>query len=173
MTRLLRERFLKFGFYAFLVFSLYVLQSTPGVLSVSGIKPLMVLPACLAIALYEGPFVGGLFGFFFGFLCDTGSETLFGFSALFFLVFCAVVGFLATYVLRPSLLNGMLLCLAALFLFFGAEFFFNYVLYNYEGLSSFFYLGIAPQIVYSSLFSVPFCLLFERLHSLFAKREEP
>ena len=172
MTHLLREKFLKFGLYAFLVFSLYVFQSIPGFLSVSGIKPLLVLPACIAIALYEGAFAGGLFGFFFGFLCDTGSETLFGFSALFFLVLCAVVGFLSTYVLRPGLLNGMLLCLAALFLSLGAAFFFTYVLYNYEGLSSFFYLGIAPQLVYSSLFSVPFCLLFERLHTLFAQRED-
>ena len=172
MTRLFRERLLKYGFYTLLVFFLYVLQTTPGLLAVSGVKPLLVLPACIAISLYEGAFTGGLFGFFFGFLCDTGSETLFGFSALFFLVFCTAVGLLSTYALRRSLLNGMLLCLTALFLLLGAEFFFSYVLYNYEGLSLFFYLGIAPQIVYSSLFSIPFCLLFERLHDLFARREE-
>ena len=163
---------MKYGLYALLVFFLYVLQTTPDLFSVSGIKPLLVLPACMAVAVYEGAFVGGLFGFFSGFLCDTGAETLFGFNALFFLVFCAGAGFLATYALRRSLLNGMLLCLSALFLLLGAEFFFTYFLYDYEGLSSFFYLDIAPQVLYSSLFSVPFCLLFERLHNLFARREE-
>ena len=77
MTRLFRERFLKFSLYAVIVFLSYVLQNTPGVLSYCGISPILVLPACLCIAAHEGPFAGGLFGFIFGFFCDTGTEIVF------------------------------------------------------------------------------------------------
>lgn len=172
MTRLFRERFLKFSLYAVIVFLSYVLQNTPGVLSYCGISPILVLPACLCIAAHEGPFAGGLFGFIFGFFCDTGTEIVFGFNAFFYLIFCTAAGFLAVYVLRRSVLNVMLISLSFVFLLFATEFFFVYLIFEYENLSPFFYWNIAPQIVFSALFSIPYCLLFGRLHDLFEKREE-
>ena len=172
MTRLFRERILKFGLYAVIVFFLYVLQSTPGVFSFCGISPILVLPACLCIAVLEGPLPGGLFGFFFGLFCDTGSEIVFGFNTLFYLIFCTAAGFLAVYVLRRSVLNVMLIGLSFIALLFFTEYFFVYLLFGYDNLSSFFYWNIAPQIAFSSLFSLPFYLLFGKLHDLFARREE-
>ena len=68
-------------------------------------------------------------------------------------------------------MNVMLICLGALFLSSVLEFFFVFVLYGYEGLSGFFYLEVAPQIVYSSLFSLPYCLLFRWLHRTFEPEE--
>mgnify|MGYP003339673774 CR=1 FL=1 len=79
---------------------------------------------------------------------------------------------MAVYVLRRSVLNVMLISLSFVFLLFATEFFFVYLIFEYENLSPFFYWNIAPQIVFSALFSIPYCLLFGRLHDLFEKREE-
>lgn len=171
MTKYLRRKILKFFVYAVIVFASYVIQSTPGLFEFQGISPMLVLPACICLAVYEGEFAGGLFGFFAGLFCDSAAETVFGFNALFYMVLCAAAGLFAIYYFRRSNMNVMLICLGALFLSSVLEFFFVFVLYGYEGLSGFFYLEVAPQIVYSSLFSLPYCLLFRWLHRTFEPEE--
>ena len=167
MTKLFRRKLLKFFVYAAIVFSAYIIQTTPGLFDFYGIKPLLVLPACICIAVFEGEFAGGLFGFIFGLFCDSCSETVFGFNALIFLVLCAVAGLLTIYAFRRSTLNIMLLCLGAVFFRSSLEYFFNFILYGYENIEPFFYTEIAPQIVFTSLFSLPFCVLFRFLHRKF------
>ena len=167
MTKYLRRKITKFFVYALIVFGAYIIQTTPGLFDFFGIDPLLVLPACLCIAVFDGEFAGGLFGFFFGLFCDSGSETVFGFNALIFLVLCALAGLLTIYVFRRSTMNIMLLCLGAIFIRSALEYFFGFILYGYENLVPFFYTEIGPEIVLTSLFSLPFCVLFRFLHSRF------
>ena len=167
MTKLLRRKILKFFVYALIVFGAYVIQTTPGLFDFFGIKPLLVLPACICIAVFEGEFAGGLFGFFFGLFCDSASETIFGFNAFIFLVFCVIAGLATIYIFRRSTMNIMLLCLGAVFFRSFLEYFFVFILYGYENLVPFFYTQIAPQIVFTSIFSLPFCLIFRKLHKKF------
>ena len=167
MTKYLRRKILKFFVYAIIIFAAYIIQTTPGLLDFYGINPLLVLPACICLAVYEGEFAGGLFGFFFGLFCDSNTETVFGFNALLFLVFCVFAGLVTIYVFRRSTMNIMLLCLGAVFLRSAMEFCFNFILFGYENLEPFFYTEIGPQIVFSAIFSLPFCLLFRWLHKKF------
>ncbi len=165
MTENLRRKIMKFAIYALIVFAAYIIQTTPGLFDFFGITPLLVLPACICIAVFEGEFAGGLFGFFAGIFCDSAAETVFGFNALLFLVLCVFAGLLTIYVFRRSTMNIMLLCLGAVFIRFLLEFFFGFFLYDYENLRAFFYTIIAPQVVLTSIFSLPFCVLFRWLHS--------
>lgn len=165
MTPLLRRKIIKFFTYAVIVFAAYIIQSTPGLFEFFGISPILVLPACICIAVFEGEFAGGLFGFFMGIFCDSGSETVFGFNALIFLLLSVSAGLLTIYVFRRSTMNVMLLCLGAVFIRAALEYFFIFVLYGYENLPAFFYTQIAPQAVLTSVFSLPFCALFRWLHS--------
>ena len=167
MTKYFRQKVLKFFVYALIVFAAYIIQTTPGLFEFYGIKPILVLPACICIAVFEGEFAGGLFGFFFGLFCDSTSEMVFGFNALVFLVFCVAAGLATIYIFRRSTMNVMLLCLGAIFLRSGLEFCFNFVLFEYENLEPFFYTQIAPQIVFTSIFALPFCALFRALHKKF------
>lgn len=171
MTKLLQRKILKFLTYAIIVFTAYILQTTPALLEFFGVKPLLVLSLCICIAVFEGEFAGGLFGFFIGLFCDSTSEIVFGFYAVIYLVLCVSAGLLTIYVFRKSTMNIMLLCLGAIFLTFGFEFFFAFVLYDYEGIIPYFYTVIAPQIVYSSIFAFPFCVLMRYLHRRFEPDE--
>lgn len=167
MTKYFRKKVLKFFVYAIIVFAAYIIQTTPGLIEFYGVRPILVLPACICIAVFEGEFAGGLFGFCFGLFCDSMSETVFGFNALIYLVFCVLAGLATIYVFRRSTMNVMLLCLGAVFLRSILEFFFKFVLYGYENLDVYFYTQIAPQIVFSAIFSLPFCVLFRWLNKKF------
>ena len=158
---------MKFLTYAILVFFAYIIQTIPDFMSFFGVSPILVLPACICIAVYEGEFAGGLFGFFAGLLCDSTSETVFGFNSCVYLLFCVAAGLATIYIFRRSTMNIMLLCLGALFLRSVLEFGFNFILFGYENLEPFFYTEIAPQIVLSAIFSLPFCVLFRWLHRKF------
>lgn len=165
MTENFRRKIIKFAIYALIVFAAYIIQTTPGLFEIFGITPFLVLPACICIAVFEGEFAGGLFGFFAGLFCDSGAEVVFGFNALIFLVLCVFAGLSTIYIFRRSTMNIMLLCLCAVFFRFAMEYFFIFVLYGYENLPAFFYTQIAPQIVFTAVFSFPFCVLFRWLHS--------
>ena len=171
MTKLFRRKVMKFLTYFLIVFASYIIQTTPGLFEFFGVVPILVLPACICIAVFEGEFAGGLFGFFAGLLCDSASETVFGFNAFIFLSLCVAVGLSTIYVFRRSTTNILLLCLAAIFIRSALEFFFIFVLYQYENLEAFFYTIIAPQIVFTSVFSLPYCVLFRWLHKKFEPEE--
>ncbi len=167
MTRYFRMRLFKFALYSAIIFLSFIIQSTPGVLDFFGIKPNLVLPACICIAIFEGEFIGGLFGFFAGIFCDTAAETIFGFNAFFYLVLCITAGLVMIYILSNDTMNALLLCFGGLFLSSFFDFFFSYVLYQYEGLAGFFYTVIIPPVLLSSIFSLPYYYLFYWLHGKF------
>lgn len=171
MTKYFRRKVFKFLVYTLIVFAAYIIQTTPGLIEFCGVRPILVLTACICIAVFEGEFAGGLFGFCFGLFCDSTSETIFGFNALIFLLLCTAAGLATIYVFRRSTMNVMLLCLAALFMRSSLEFFFTFVLYGYENLEAYFYTQIAPQIVFSAIFAFPFCLLFRWLNRKFEPEE--
>ena len=57
---ILLKQIAKYSIFAFAVFVLYILQSTPGFLSVFGIKPVFILPFCIVLAMlddYDSGFV--------------------------------------------------------------------------------------------------------------------
>lgn len=171
MTALLKRKIIKFSTYALIIYALYILQSTPGFLEIRGTAPILVLPACICLAVYEGEFAAGIFGFFAGVLCDCAAETVFGFNALFCMLLCVGAGLVFIYVLRRSVLNVMLISLFAIFTRSLLEFFFTFVIYDYQGLTQFFYTVIAPQTVWTAVFSLPLCLLFRYLHTRFEPEE--
>ena len=144
MTAYLRRKIIKFSVYAIIIYVLYILQSTPGFLEVCNTAPILVLPACVCLAVYEGGFAAGIFGFFAGLLCDCAAETVFGFNALFCMAICVGTGLVFIYMLRRSVLNVMLVSLLAIFSRSVFEFFFTFVIYDYNGLSQFFYTVKRP-----------------------------
>ena len=46
--------------YALLLFAAYVLQTTPGFLTFFGVKPVLLVPTAICIAVLEGVFPGAL-----------------------------------------------------------------------------------------------------------------
>ena len=172
MTKYLYRKMFKYFSYFLFIFLLFVLQSVPGLLDFCSVRPVLVLPACICIAIYEGELPGGILGFFAGILCDCASETIFGFNAFFYLVLCVTASLVMIYLLRRSTLNIMLISLAAVLFRSFMEYFFKFQIYGYENSAVVFFQSIGPQIAYSAIFALPFCLIVRYAHEKFEPEDQ-
>ena len=108
MFRSDRYLFLKYGSYALLMLGLFVLQSSRGTdLRLMG-ATVNALPFFVAaVALLEGPFAGGAFGFFGGVLLNLNSPVNEGFASLWLVLFGVLFGLFGAYYLRRVILSAL------------------------------------------------------------------
>ena len=97
--------------YCFGLIFCYVLQTTPGFLQIFGVKPFLVIPAVIAIAMQEGEFTGALYGALGGMLCDMGANTFYGFYTLTLFLYGAAVGLALIYLMKNDRKTAVLCCL--------------------------------------------------------------
>lgn len=119
-----RYTFLKYGSYALLMLGLFVLQSARGTAVFLAGESVNVLPFFVAaVALLEGPYAGGGFGFAGGVLLSLNSSGVEGFASLWLALFGVLFGLFGAHYLRRvtlSALAGGLICVLT-------EAFFRYV----------------------------------------------
>ena len=89
-----RSQLLKWGCYVLALFVCAALQTTPGLFQLGEAKPLLVLPLCLAVAVFEGEFAGALLGTVGGLLWDCTAGRTVGMLALVLLLRCVGVSVL-------------------------------------------------------------------------------
>ena len=94
MNRRTKLMIAKYALYVLLMVILYVLQTDPNLFAIAGVKPVLVLPFAVCIAMFDSQLAGGLFGLLAGILCDTSSNVLFGFQSILYLLICTAVGLL-------------------------------------------------------------------------------
>lgn len=162
----------KYTVYVLIMLALYVLQSTPGLLAVFGTKPNLVIPAAVAIAVCEGEFVGGVFGALAGILCDYGATSLFGFNAAILLMCCVAAGLLTIYLLRPTVVNFMLLLAGTLLIRGLLDYLLNFYMWGYENVGLILTGQVLPGILYSLLLAPPAYLAVSRLYEHFEEMME-
>ena len=151
---------------------LYVLQTTPRLFSILGIRPNLVIPAAVCIAVLEGAFVGGVYGALAGILCDLAGGALFGFSAIILMPACVAAGRLVTYLLRPGMINYVLLLAGVLLTRGLLDFLLNYVMWGYDDVWMVFIYGILPGIIYAVAVSPLVYYLFAFMRGRFEARME-
>lgn len=162
----------KYSSYVLVIAALYVLQTTPGFLTVFGVKPNFVIPAAICIAMLEDEFVGGLYGAYAGVLCDLGGFALFGFNAIIVMAACVFVGLLVIYMLRPSIINFVLLLLASLLARGMLDFLLNFFMWGYENVWMVLAHSILPAALYSVAVSPLIFYLFRWMFRGFEARME-
>ena len=64
---------IKWGIYAVLLLLLYCIQTAPSLLTIHHVKPVLLIPLAVCIALYEGEVGSAVFGLVTGFLWDFAS----------------------------------------------------------------------------------------------------
>ena len=155
-----------------LFLTLYVLQNTPSLFSVYGVKPILVIPAAVVFAMYEGEFVGGVFGALAGMLCDLGGSFLFGFDAILTLIFSAVSGLLTIYLLRRNLRNAFMMVFVSMLIRCCLTYFFMYHIWQYEDVVSIFWDSTLWVILYSTLLTPVYFWMWKKLCGFFRRRME-
>ena len=126
-----RSQLLKWGCYVLALFVCAALQTTPGLFQLGAAKPLLLLPLCLAVAVYEGEFAGALFGAVGGLLWDYTAGRTVGMLALELLLLCFAVSVLMQLYLQATPANVTAIGTAAALLVLSVDWMFFYYMPGY------------------------------------------
>lgn len=146
--------------------AVYVLQTTPGIIpAVSGARPVLLIPAALTIAMFEGDIGGMTVGIAAGLLIDMGGSDILGFHAIVLAILCFVLGSMTMQIFRTNLLVALLAAFVAVPVVIVLQWVFFYILPGYGDLQYVFLGSILPKMVYT--FAVtPLFYLFNRVIAL-------
>jgi len=121
-----RPEMFKWVAYAFLLLAVHILETTAGLRPGFFGYTAYLMPFLVAfVALFEGRFGAGCFGFFAGLLLDLSNVGPEGLWPAYYLLFGALSGYFALKYFRSTLAAGLIFGTAALVV----AFFFQYVFY--------------------------------------------
>ena len=153
-TRTRRLFILKNLIYALALTAAYVLQETPKILAIGGVRPNLVIAAVVAIAMVEGEFSGGLYGLFGGILCDTAAFHIFGAASVLFTVLGCGCGLVTVYLVRSHWRTAFLLNLMFALVYGMASHYLIYGMWGYQGAGMLFLTRVLPSVVYTAVLGV-------------------
>ena len=153
-----RSQLLKWGCYVLALFVCAALQTTPGLFQLGQAKPLLVLPLCLAVAVFEGEFAGALLGTVGGLLWDYAAGRTVGMLALELLLLCFGVSVLVQLYLQVNPGNFAAVSTVTALLVLSLDWLFFYYMPGYAGAAERFLWAVLP----SALLTAPGSWLLHR-----------
>lgn len=109
-----KYRLIRWLAYAIEILVCFVLQETPGLIpQLFGARPVLVVPAVLAVAMFEAEIPAMLFGLFGGLLIDFGMGSLLGFHGLLLAALGFCISLIAANLMRTNLLSAMMVAVVA------------------------------------------------------------
>lgn len=161
----------KWAGYFVLLLLAATLQTTPGFLVLGEIRPVFILPLCLAVAVCEGEYPGAFFGAVGGLLWDFTSGRPGGLLALELLFVCFGAAILVELYLRLNSMNFVLVSGVCALLVTGVDFLFFYAMPGYAGAAGRYFEVVLPIAVFTAALS-PLSLWAARwVHRRFALPE--
>ena len=104
-----KPKYIRYAIYVAVIVIATILQNSPGgIPEVLGARALVILPACVSIAMFEREIAAGVFGVVAGCLWDVSSGTD-GNNAFVLLVVCAVCSLLISHFMRNNVLTALVL----------------------------------------------------------------
>lgn len=140
-----RSQLLKWGCYVLALFVCAALQTTPGLFQLGEAKPLLVLPLCLAVAVFEGEFAGALLGTVGGLLWDCTAGRTVGMLALELLLLCFAVSVLVQLYLQVNPGNFAAVSTATALVVLSLDWLFFYYMPGYAGAGERFLWVVLPS----------------------------
>ena len=162
-----RSQLLKWGCYVLALFVCAALQTTPGLFQLGEAKPLLVLPLCLAVAVFEGEFAGALLGTVGGLLWDYAAGRTVGMLALELLLLCFGVSVLVQLYLQVNPGNFAAISTVTALLVLSLDWLFFYYMPGYSGAVERYLWFVLP----TAALTIPVCLVLfgavRRIHAEF------
>lgn len=135
-------------------------------------KPLILIPILILISTSENELVTGIVGAIIGLLIDLSCDKLFGFNGILFLIIGAFSSFLFLHLMRRNILNVILLTVIAAVVHGLFDFFFYYVMWQYENIDIVFKKIILPSMIYTTISSPIVYLIMKKILAKFSEEDE-
>lgn len=158
--------------YSIELLVLFVLQETPGLLPpVESVRPLLVLPAAVSIALFEGETAAMAFGLAGGLLIDFGFGSILGFHALLLAGGCYLISLTAANLFQTNFFSALLLTAVTAAATFALQWVFFFVLCGYAHAGYALLFRYLPLFCYTTAF-MPLTYYFNRALALQVRSKE-
>ncbi len=165
------DRLVRFLAYILELLILFTLQETPGLTpAIFGVRPVLVLPAVITIAMLEGEVAALAFGVAGGLLCDFGLSGVLGFHALILGLLCFFVSLIVQLYMQNNLLTALLMGFMAIGITVGLQWLFLYY-FQYSDPGHAFTHHYLPKFFYTLLFTPLIYLLNRGLYQAVANPE--
>lgn len=125
-------------------------------------KAYLLIPISVAVSVFSGEIESAAFGGFCGILTDLSTGQLLGFSAVYLCLVCGLVSALFRQFLRKNFINCMALTALALFLYLYIDYFFYYIIWEFEGYKTVLKSKLLPG-VFKTLLWAPLIFYTVRL----------
>ena len=149
--------FMRWFCYSAVLLVFYLWEVAP---LIRGWCPLLIIPLATSVAMFEGELAAGVFGVFCGFMLDTASGTLPGFSSLLLLISCPLISLLGQFILRSNWFSHAAMNAATVIFMCGMDFLILHWVWERESS------GI------SFVFSIPIYFLVRLISTRFRPKEE-
>lgn len=122
----------RFFAYVIEILIIYILEQTPNLIpSVYGVRPVILVPVAVMIALFEGHVVGAVFGFFIGLLLDVGATGGIGFYSIATTCLGFLAGNFAQKIIKFNLITSVAVAIAFIFAFYAVHFLVEFLFFGY------------------------------------------
>ncbi len=146
----------KYGIFVLSVFVLYILQSAPGFLCIFGIKPVLILPFCIALSMLDESWQAGIVYIVGGLLTDLSSGRIVGFFTI-LLLLCCFAGIISVkFFFKPNRRNIYIFSLLCMTVMFTIDFYVSYMFGGYSGRLFFYLKNVILLSAYSAVFTTLF-----------------
>lgn len=166
------EKTIKYLLLCLVVFALYILQGTPGFLSVFGIRPVFLIPFCIILAMLEEENYAIIVYVVAGLLFELSAGRIVGYYTIPIIIACVICMIMVKFIFQPNYRNSMAMCFIATFVILTVDFFFSYVMPGYKGIFIIFIKTVLLTSIYSTPFSVLFFKLIVAIQNRFKKYNE-
>ena len=166
---ILLKQIAKYSIFAFAVFVLYILQSTPGFMSVFGIKPVFMLSFCIVLAMLDENWQAGFVYLVGGMLTDLSSGRIVGIYSILLLLVCFMAIVSVKFFFKPTLRNIYAYNLIAMVVMLSVDFFFSFMFGGFTGKLLYYFKSVLLVSIYSSAFSIPFYFFIDFINLRFIR----
>lgn len=147
------------------------LQTAPGLFEIFGVRPLLLFPFCICVAVFFDHKDAALLALFCGGIWDSAAAKLFGFSSLMLVICCLAASLLIMYLIKANLINALFLTAGALFVYYLVYFVFSRLVWGYESVWVFVVFDILPMMGYTLAITPLFYYLCRWLFQKLRMRE--
>ncbi len=158
---------LKWIIYAVILLVLYILQTTPLLFQILGIKPVLLVPFAVCLSLFESEKAAAAYAIAAGLLWDISSNKLFGFRAILLMCCCISVTLLVMYLMRNKLINGLFFVLCVMLIIELLDYVFFYVIWGYSNHHLILLNYLLPTLIYTVIITIPMYFLVRKIAAKF------
>lgn len=152
MTQQTKIKVKRYTIFTLIILCAHLLQNSLMIFpEIFGIRPILLISVAVCIAMFEGEFIGAVFGLVAGALWDTVTVTADGYNALYLAVACAVCGFLLRVFMRNNIITYIMINAAVIGFYCITYVLFFIAARGIDGAGEIFVRYYFPMVIYSLL----------------------